>query len=136
MLRIIETLAKSLAVPVFADSPLDEGVDATVAFARQLESAGCALLAVHGRYRGSPMHRRDGPAHLDRVREIKRALSIPVITNGNVRDAPGLLEALAFTGCDGVMSAEGALDDPAIFAKAIAHADAERQPFGEYPEGA
>ena len=50
VLRIVETLARSLAVPVFAKIRLlDEGVDATVAFARQLESAGCALLAVHGR---------------------------------------------------------------------------------------
>ena len=105
---------------------LDEGVEATVTFARQLEAAGCALLAVHGRYRGSPLHRRDGPAHLEQVRAIKQGLSIPVLSNGNVRNAAELLESLAFTGCDGVMSAEGALDDPALFSKAIAQRHTER----------
>lgn len=119
VLKIVETLAKSLTVPVFCKIRLlDDGIDATVSFARQLESAGCALLAVHGRYRGSPLHRRDGPAHLDQIREIKRALAIPVLTNGNVRNAAELIETLAFTGCDGVMTAEAALDDPAIFARA------------------
>mmetsp|Transcript_6530 Transcript_6530/g.20923 ORF Transcript_6530/g.20923 Transcript_6530/m.20923 type:complete len:263 (-) Transcript_6530:87-875(-) len=56
---------------------LDE-IDETLAFAQQLQDAGCALLAVHGRYRGSPMRRRDGPAHLDRVALIKQRLSVPV----------------------------------------------------------
>ena len=104
---------------------LDE-IDETLAFAQQLQDAGCALLAVHGRYRGSPMRRRDGPAHLDQVALIKQRLSVPVVTNGNVRSGAELVDSLLLTGADGAMTAEGALDDPAIFAKAIAHAHAER----------
>ena len=128
VLRIVATLARQLTVPVFCKIRLlDEGVEETVAFAKQMEAAGCALLAVHGRYRGSPMHRRDGPAHLDQVRAIKQALSIPVLTNGNVRSAQELIDSLVLTGCDGVMSAEAALDDPAIFARAAAACAEERR---------
>lgn len=128
VLRIVSTLATQLTVPVFCKVRLlDDGVEATVLFAQQLQAAGCALLAVHGRYRGSPMHRRDGAAHLEQVRAIKQSLAIPVLTNGNVRSAAELLDTLEYTGCDGVMTAEGALDDPAIFAKAIAHVHAERE---------
>ena len=72
------------------------------------------------------MRRRDGPAHLDQIALIKQRLSIPVITNGNVRNAVELVQSLQITGADGAMTAEGALDDPAIFAKAVAHVDAER----------
>ena len=126
VLRIVSTLAAQLTVPVFCKIRLLDELDDTLVFVKQLQDAGCALLAVHGRYRGSPMHRRDGPAHLDQIKLIKQKLSIPVITNGNVRNAAELVESLHITGADGVMAAEGALDDPAIFAKAIAHVQAER----------
>ena len=95
------------------------------------QDAGCALLAVHGRYRGSPTHRRDGPAHLDQVAAVKRHLAIPVLTNGNVRSATELVEALQATGADGVMTAEAALDDPAIFSAADALVGAERARLAE-----
>jgi len=126
LLRIVSTLSRSLCVPLFCKIRLLDEIDETLAFAQQLQDAGCALLAVHGRYRGSPMRRRDGPAHLDQVALIKQRLSVPVVTNGNVRSGAELVDSLLLTGADGAMTAEGALDDPAIFAKAIAHAHAER----------
>ena len=129
VLTIVSTLARGLVVPVFCKIRLlDEGLEATIDFCRQLAAAGCALIAVHGRYRGSPMHRRDGPAHLDQVRAIKEAsLPVPVLTNGNVRSPEEMVAALEMTGADGVMSAEGALDDPAIFGRATCWASAERR---------
>ena len=111
LLNIVATLSRSLSVPFFCKIRLLDELDDTLAFVQQLEDAGCALLAVHGRYRGSPMHRRDGPAHLDQIALIKKQLTIPVITNGNVRDAAELVESLVVTGADGVMSAEGALEN-------------------------
>lgn len=126
LLRIVSTLSRSLSVPFFCKIRLLDELDDTLEFAQQLQDAGCALLAVHGRYRGSPLRRRDGPAHLDQIALIKQRLSIPVISNGNVRNAAELVEALQLTAADGVMSAEGALDDPAIFAKAIEHVEVER----------
>jgi tRNA-dihydrouridine synthase 1 len=128
VLGIVSILARSLRIPVFCKIRLlDDGIDETVRFAQQLERAGCALLAVHGRYRGSPMHRRDGPAHLDQIRQVKAALAIPTITNGNVRSAKELISSLQETHCDGVMSAEGALDDPTIFQRASEELRGERE---------
>ena len=126
LLNIVSTLSRSLTVPFFCKIRLLDDLNDTLEFVQQLQDAGCALLAVHGRYRGSPSHRRDGPAHLDQIALIKQKLTIPVITNGNVRNAAELVEALQTTGADGAMSAEAALDDPALFAKATSLVDAER----------
>jgi tRNA-dihydrouridine synthase 1 len=109
VLRIVSALAKQLTVPVFCKIRLLDELDETLAFAEQLQAAGCALLAVHGRYRGSPLRRRDGAAHLEQVALIKQRLSIPVVTNGNVRSAAELVDSLRATGADGVMSAEGVI---------------------------
>ena len=142
VLRIVSTLALNLAVPVFCKIRLlDGGEEETVAFARQLEAAGCALLAVHGRLRGDPMHRRKGPADLSQVRAVKAALRIPVLTNGNVRSADELLASLRETGADGVMSAEAALDDAAFGRAAEAARRRRRRPrrrarAAEGPRGA
>jgi tRNA-dihydrouridine synthase 1 len=121
-LRCVAAMAKQVPVPVFVKIRLlDEGLSETLAFCSQLRDAGAALLAVHARYRGSPTRRRDGPADLEAVRAIKQALpDMPILSNGNIRDAKDLLAALKATGADGIMSAEGALDDPALFARAAA----------------
>lgn len=122
VLSIVRTLATSLRVPVFCKIRLLDELDETVAFCKQLREAGCALIAVHARYRGSATRRRDGPAHLEQVAAIKRVLgaSIPILANGNVRTPTDVNANLALTAADGIMSAEGLLDDPAIFERAAA----------------
>ena len=91
VLSMVALLAKNLRVPLFCKIRLFDEWDDTLAFCQQLEAAGCGLLAVHGRYRGSPKHRRDGAAHLGQVAAIKKALTIPVLTNGNVSSPADLL---------------------------------------------
>jgi hypothetical protein len=59
---------------------------------------------------------RDGAAHLDQIKFIKEQITtIPIIANGNIITSQDVIDNLAFTGADGVMSAEGILDNPAIF---------------------
>lgn len=41
--------------------------------------AGCSMLTVHGRHRGSPRHRRCGPADLNAIKAVKESLTIPVV---------------------------------------------------------
>ena len=94
------------------DQPSTEN---TVAFAKRLEAAGASLIALHARVRGSPERRRDGAADLTVVCALKAALRIPVLSNGNVRCRGDVAANLAFTGADGVMSAEQLLRDPALF---------------------
>jgi len=109
--------SKELRIPVTCKIRLQPTVEATVEFARMLEAAGCAMIAVHGRQRGTENRKRSGPADLDAVRAVKAALRIPVLTNGNVSSFADALEALRVTSADGVMSAEEILRDPALFAR-------------------
>ena len=116
LLGLVRTLAKNLRVPVFCKIRLLDTPDATLALCRQLVDAGAALLAVHARYRGSATRRRDGPAMLEQVAAIKEAdLGVPILANGNVRAAADVTASLKLTGADGVMSAEGMLDEPSLF---------------------
>lgn len=85
---------------------------------------GASLITIHGRYRVNLVGRtgagaRDGPAHLDQIAQVKAALpNIPIISNGNIITWTDVVSNLQETGCDGVMSAEGLLDNPALFAPA------------------
>eukprot|EP00928_Gymnodinium_smaydae_P080364 TRINITY_DN64077_c0_g1_i1.p1 TRINITY_DN64077_c0_g1~~TRINITY_DN64077_c0_g1_i1.p1 ORF type:complete len:525 (-),score=127.79 TRINITY_DN64077_c0_g1_i1:106-1590(-) len=107
-----------LRIPVTCKIRLQPTIEATVDFARRLEAAGCALLTIHGRGLSSVKLRRDAVANLDAVAEIRRALRVPVLANGNVRCAADVAANLRSTGCEGVMVGEQILRDPALFQRA------------------
>lgn len=83
-----------------------------VEFARRMEDAGAAAIAVHGRTREQFY---SGKADWSVIREVKRAVSVPVIGNGDVFTGEGALRLMEETGCDFVMIARGALGNPWIF---------------------
>ncbi|VDO14473.1 unnamed protein product [Brugia timori] len=79
---------------------------------RQAERAGVSFVTVHGR---TPEQRSE-PADYDMIKLIKSSLSIPVIANGNIKSYEQALQVVKYTGVDGVMSANGLLENPAMFA--------------------
>lgn len=91
---------------------------ATLSFCQSLQRAGCSLIAIHGRTRGSVVQRRMGPADLHIIRSVRESLSIPVLSNGNVYDAKDVKNNLDFTGAAGIMVGEALLANPAIFQEA------------------
>ena len=91
-----------------------------VEFARALEAAGAAAIAVHGRTRAQ-FYR--GPADLDAIARVKGAVSVPVIGSGDVFSAADVVAMLQCTGVDGVMVARGAQGNPWIFREARALID-------------
>ena len=117
--RVIEAVANAVDVPVTVKfrKGWDEKSVNCVEFARMAEQAGAAAIAVHGRTRAQQY---SGNADWDAIAAVKRAVSIPVIANGDVAVPEDAVRILRHTGADAVMVGRGALGDPWIFARANA----------------
>ena len=112
--EIVEAVKKAVSVPVTGKmrAGWDEASVNAAEVARVCEQAGADAVAVHGRTR-SRMY--TPPVDLEIIREVKRAVKIPVIGNGDVTDAQSAALMLEKTGCDAVMIGRGALGNPWIF---------------------
>lgn len=117
--EILSSMVKALKKPVtvkFRKGFNDNTVNA-VEIAKIAESCGVSAVAVHGRTREQYY---SGKADWDIIRQVKEAVKIPVIGNGDIfgpADAKAMMEQ---TGCDGLMVARGAKGNPWIF-KQINH---------------
>lgn len=83
-----------------------------VEVAKQCEANGADLIAVHGRTREQMYI---PPIDVDAITEIRKAVSIPVLANGDITTAEDAKQILEQTGCAGVMIGRGALGDPWLF---------------------
>jgi nifR3 family TIM-barrel protein len=81
--------------------------------AKRLEDKGASLVAVHGRTKAQGYA---GQADWDAIAEVKQAVRIPVIGNGDVKRVADIARIQAHTGCDGVMIGRAAIGNPWIFA--------------------
>lgn len=112
--KLVRKLAQNLSIPVTCKIRVFSSLEATLAYARMLEAAGCCVLAVHGRTR----EQKDNTAtraDWDKIRAVKQALQIPVLANGNIQTLADVARIREYTGVDGVLSAESLLADPALF---------------------
>lgn len=102
-----------------------EGEETAVEFARRMEDAGAAALAVHGRY-AEQLYR--GRADWGVVARVKAAVSVPVVGNGDVKCGADAAALMKRTGCDAVMIARAAEGNPWVFAQAKAALAGEAEP--------
>jgi len=112
--QIFSTLTKELDIPVTGKIRIgwDEENLNYLEVAHIIEDNGGSLVAVHGRTR---MQAYRGEADWDPIAEIKQAVSIPVIGNGDVKTVADIARIQAHTGCDAVMIGRAAIGNPWIF---------------------
>lgn len=114
--EIVSSIVKAVEKPVTVKIRKgfdDEHVNA-VEIAKIIEDSGAAAVAVHGRTR---QQFYTGKADWDIIRQVKEAVSIPVIGNGDVDSPESGKAMLELTGCDGVMVGRGAQGNPWIFSR-------------------
>ena len=112
--KIIEKTAKAIQKPLTVKirKGFDDAHVNAVEMAKIAQESGAAAVAVHGRTREQYY---SGTADWDIIAQVKQAVKIPVIGNGDVVDAASALRLFEQTGCDGYMIARGAEGNPWIF---------------------
>lgn len=116
--EIVSKTVKAIKKPVTVK--IRKGFDAAhvnaVEIARIAEASGAAAVAVHGRTREQYYQ---GKADWDIIRQVKEAVRIPVIGNGDVVSPESAEAMLRETGCDGIMIGRGAQGNPWLFGQIL-----------------
>ena len=125
--KIIEAVVKAVKTPVTVKirKGWDKGNVNAVEFAKMAEQAGASAITVHGRTR-TQMY--SGKADWNIIRDVKKAVKVPVIANGDVFSAEDATRILKYTGADMVMIARGAMGNPWLFEQAAALINNEEPP--------
>ncbi len=112
--RIVRAVRSATDIPTTVK--LRIGIDRehinAIECAEAAESAGASLITLHGRTR-SEMY--SGRVDMDAIRDVKSAINIPLIANGDITSGADALEMLRYTGSDGVAVGRGAVGNPFIF---------------------
>lgn len=114
--EIVRQTVKAISKPVTVKirKGFDDDSINAVEMAKYLEDAGASAIAVHGRTRAQYY---SGEADWDIIRQVKEAVTIPVIGNGDIVDGASARKMLDDTGCDGIMIGRACRGNPWIFSQ-------------------
>ena len=112
--RIVKAISTAIKKPVTVKirKGFDEAHVNAVEMAKYLEDAGAAAIAVHGRTREQYY---SGTADWDIIRQVREAVSIPVIANGDIDSAESAKRCMEETGCEALMIGRASQGNPWIF---------------------
>ena len=118
--KIVRAVVDAVDLPVTVKMRAGWDSDSinAVETAKRCEAAGASAVTVHGRTR---MQMYAPPVNQAIIAEVKRAVSIPVIANGDITDAQSAAAMYENTGCDFIMVGRGALGAPWIFSQINAY---------------
>ncbi len=122
--NIVKAVAEVSTVPVTVKmrSGWDDNHINAVELAKRCEDAGAAAITVHGR---TKVQMYAPPVNTDIICQVKQAVTIPVIGNGDVVDGISAARLMEETGCDMVMVGRGALGRPWVFSQINAYLNHE-----------
>ncbi len=125
--KIIAACVRTAGVPVTVKfrKGWDGGSVNAVEFGKMCQAAGASAIAVHGRTR---VQMYAGVADWDIIRDVKAAVDIPVIANGDIFSATDAQRILSRTGADMCMVGRGSFGDPWIFSRINAVLNGEPEP--------
>lgn len=120
--EIVTAMSKAIRKPLTVKirKGFDEDHVNAVEIAKIIEDSGAAAIAVHGRTR---QQYYSGEADWDIIRQVKEAVSIPVIGNGDVNSPESAEKMLRETGCDGIMVGRAAQGNPWLFGQITHYLD-------------
>ncbi len=120
--RIVEAVVRAVRVPVTVKMRRgwDKGNINAVELSKMLEEVGVSAVAVHGRTR---VQMYGGEADWNTIRDVKQAVNIPVIANGDVFSPEAAVRILKFTGADMAMIGRGCFGNPWLFRQSAAALD-------------
>ncbi|KAL9541153.1 hypothetical protein MBANPS3_009286 [Mucor bainieri] len=110
---MIRTVKGRVNIPCSIKIRVHDDLKTTYEFVKRAESVGVDFLTVHGRTR---LQKSTEPVNFEGIKLVKESINVPVIANGSIFSLKDADEMYEKTGVDGVMSARGLLQNPALFA--------------------
>lgn len=119
---VVETVEKPVTVKMRIGWDMDQIT--CVDLAKGLEAVGVKAIAVHGR---TKKQMYEGHADWSYIKQVKEAVTIPVMGNGDIRSGEDAKRMLDETGCDAVMIGRGVLGDPWLIKEVVHYLDTGKQ---------
>ena len=125
--NIVKSVVEAVPIPVTVKirSGWDQNSINAVEIAKKVEEAGASAIAVHGRTRSQGY---SGKADWNIIKQVKEAVSIPVIGNGDIKSCYDAKRMLEETNCDAVMIGRGCLGNPWLIKECVDYLEKGLEP--------